>query len=123
MKNYATFNGRARRKEYWMYMLFVGLFALLFGSLMSLLVFILGPFEIFLLVPFFLVFLVPSIAVTVRRLHDTNKSGWWLLIPIIPIIPIIGAIWLFVLMVTEGDRQENQYGPDPKAIEAEIENA
>lgn len=120
MKNYATFNGRARRKEYWMYMLFVGLFALLFGSLMSLLVFILGPFVIFLLVPFFLVFLVPSIAVTVRRLHDTNKSGWWYLICL---VPYVGSIILFILSVIEGDRHENQYGPDPKAIEAEIENA
>lgn len=114
MKNYATFNGRARRTEYWMFALINGVislillgidFALGIGFLKSL---------------YSLVVLVPSIAVFVRRLHDVNKSGWWLLIGI---IPIIGAIWLFVLMVTEGDRQENQYGPNPKAIEAEIENA
>lgn len=55
--------------------------------------------------------LVPSLAVSVRRLHDVGKSGWYHLILL---IPIAGWIWFFVLMVTEGDSGDNSYGPDPK---------
>jgi uncharacterized membrane protein YhaH (DUF805 family) len=56
--------------------------------------------------------LVPGIAVAVRRLHDIDKSGWWLLISL---IPLIGAIWLIVLLATEGTRGSNPFGADPKA--------
>ena len=55
--------------------------------------------------------LIPSLAVGVRRLHDVGKSGWMLLLAF---IPIIGAIWLFVLFVTEGDMGDNEYGMNPK---------
>lgn len=58
--------------------------------------------------------LIPSLAVGVRRLHDINKSGWWFLIPL---IPIVGSIWLIVLFCKEGDKGDNKYGPDPKALE------
>jgi uncharacterized membrane protein YhaH (DUF805 family) len=54
---------------------------------------------------------IPGLAVAVRRLHDVGKSGWMLLIGL---IPLVGAIWLFVLMVTDSDPGENQYGPNPK---------
>ena len=57
---------------------------------------------------------IPGLAVAVRRLHDVGKSGWFYFIAL---IPIIGAIWLLVLFFTEGNKEENQYGPDPKAIE------
>jgi uncharacterized membrane protein YhaH (DUF805 family) len=59
--------------------------------------------------------LVPSIAVGVRRMHDIGKSGWWLLISL---IPLIGAIWLIVLLATEGNQGSNQYGADPKGATA-----
>jgi uncharacterized membrane protein YhaH (DUF805 family) len=57
--------------------------------------------------------IIPGIAVTIRRLHDTDRSGWWLLILF---IPLIGAIWLLVLMVFDGTPGQNQYGPDPKGL-------
>lgn len=59
--------------------------------------------------------LIPGLAVLARRLHDINKSGWWFFIAF---LPIVGGIWLLVLLVTEGTRGDNQYGPDPKAGEA-----
>ena len=62
---------------------------------------------------YMLAVLVPSIAVTIRRLHDIGKSGWWLLISL---IPIIGGIWLLVLTCFDGQPHENQYGPNPKAV-------
>lgn len=58
---------------------------------------------------------IPGLSVTVRRLHDVGKSGWMYFIIL---IPIIGAIWLLVLLVSEGDRGTNQYGPDPKEFES-----
>jgi len=62
-----------------------------------------------------LVVLIPGLAVTVRRLHDVGKSGWMILIAL---IPIIGAIWLLVLMVTDSNPEENQYGLNPKEVTA-----
>ncbi len=60
---------------------------------------------------------VPGLAVGVRRLHDTGRSAWWLLIAL---IPLIGAIVLIVFLATDGERRSNAYGPDPKAIVGEI---
>ncbi len=59
-----------------------------------------------------LVVLIPAIAVSVRRLHDTDRTGWWILIGF---IPVIGAIVLLVFMLLEGDSGDNQYGPNPKS--------
>ncbi len=116
--NYANFNGRARRKEYWMFTLFQLIF--IYGGML-----ILGgiayaidsPFIIFAIYIYIFATLIPSLAVGVRRLHDVGKSGWFYLIIL---IPFVGPIWLFVLTVTEGDKGANQYGPDPK-IENSIE--
>lgn len=106
-KKYADFNGRARRQEYWMFMLFyvliyVGLFVI--ES-------IVGSFGILVLV-FSLGLLVPSIAVTARRLHDTERSGWWILIAF---VPVVGGIVLLVFMCLDGTGGPNKFGPDPKA--------
>ena len=111
---YATFEGRARRKEYWNYVLFycLALIALLlvdgvFGTLneeagIGLLsgLFALGT-------------LVPSLAVTVRRLHDTDRSGWWVLIGF---IPIAGDIVLIVFAVQDSQPGANRFGPNPKGV-------
>jgi uncharacterized membrane protein YhaH (DUF805 family) len=105
--NYANFGGRARRKEYWMFVLFNMLFV--FAALIV--DFILGTFPL-LYVVYILGIILPSIAVTVRRLHDVGKSGWWYFIVL---IPIIGAIWLLVLLCTDGTPGANSYGPSPKA--------
>ena len=58
-----------------------------------------------------LIHFLPGLALAIRRLHDVGKSGWFLLIAL---VPIIGAVWLFILICSEGDRAENTYGPDPK---------
>lgn len=112
MKQYADFNGRARRKEYWMFTFF----NLIFGIAAALIDNVLGtttgglPYGAFYLI-FSLVVLIPGLSVSVRRLHDVGKSGWMLLIAL---IPLIGAIWLFVLLVTDSKPGENEYGPNPK---------
>jgi len=119
--NYANFEGRARRKEYWMFYLFHIL--IIFGLIM-LAGLSAGLSEDFSMTPliiagiYVLVTLIPFLAVTVRRLHDTGKSGWWYFIGF---IPYIGGIWLFILTVLEGNYGPNQYGPDPKGNFDEIE--
>ena len=113
--NYANFNGRARRKEYWMFTLFFLLFALLAGFVIGILSAAgetVAMIAIILAVVWYLAHLVPSLAVTVRRLHDTGKSGWFYLLAI---IPYIGGLIIFIFTVIEGDKGDNKYGPDPKA--------
>ena len=113
--NYANFNGRARRKEYWMFTLFFLLFALLAGFVIGILSAVgetVAMIAIILAVVWYLAHLVPSLAVTVRRLHDTGKSGWFYLLAL---IPYIGGLIIFIFTVIEGDKGDNKYGPDPKA--------
>ncbi len=112
LKNYAVFSGRARRREYWFFILFNIIISIilyfvdystgslgmipgfgLLGSIYSLAVFI------------------PGLAVSVRRLHDTNKSGWWILIAF---IPILGALVLLVFFFQDGSARDNRYGPNPQ---------
>jgi uncharacterized membrane protein YhaH (DUF805 family) len=94
---YANFSGRARRSEYWWFIGFVYL-SLICLSLIP----ILGAL-------FYLAVFLPFLAVTVRRLHDTNRSGWWLLIGVIPLV----GIALLVFMVLPSEKQTNAYGPNP----------
>jgi len=114
LKQYADFNGRARRKEYWMFYLFYTISVILavildnllnlnFGNTGTGLIYVLYNIAIFL----------PVTAVTVRRLHDVGKSGWMIFILL---IPIIGAIWLLILLLTQGTPGENKYGINPKEI-------
>ena len=112
LKQYADFNGRARRKEYWMFVLFniiFGTIAMVLDNVLGIAMDSMGYGPIYGL--YVIVVLIPSIAVSVRRLHDLGKSGWMLLIAL---IPIIGAIWLLILFVKEGEQGENEYGPDSK---------
>jgi uncharacterized membrane protein YhaH (DUF805 family) len=106
LKQYADFSGRARRKEYWMFFLF----NLIFGVVANVLDFALGVGGVFSLL-YLLGLLIPNLAVMVRRLHDIDKSGWWIFIVL---IPLIGSIWLLVLLATDGSTGENQYGANPK---------
>jgi uncharacterized membrane protein YhaH (DUF805 family) len=103
LKKYAVFEGRARRSEYWYYVLFYILFAFAIAFISE---FIRFPILYTLYV---LGSLIPSIAVGVRRMHDVNKSGWFILIP----------IYNLILYCTEGTQGPNQYGPDPKRPEFE----
>ena len=104
---YATFDGRARRSEYWMFFLFYFLIALAIGFVEAF-IHLGGILSIL----FVLGMLVPSLAVTVRRLHDTTRSGWWILIAL---IPAIGTIILLIFMVLDSTPGDNEYGPNPKA--------
>ncbi len=107
LKNhYADFNGRARRKEYWMFTLGTLIVAVVIGVVAGLIKF---PLLVSL---YGLAVVVPGLAVCVRRLHDIGKSGWWVLIGL---VPVIGGIWLLVLMCLDGEPKENQWGANPKA--------
>lgn len=110
LKKYAEFTGRARRKEYWMYFLFNLIAAVVLIVIDSVIGTVALLYGIYLLAV-----LCPSIAVTVRRLHDTGKSGWWIFIGL---VPVIGGFWLLYLMVIDGTVGDNAYGPSPKAGEA-----
>ena len=98
---YADFYGRAQRSELWWFLLF-GMIA---GGILSLIHPVLGSI-------FNLAILLPSLGVQVRRLHDINRTGWWILIGL---IPVIGLIVLIVFYATEGTRGENDHGADPLA--------
>ena len=99
LKNYAGFSGRARRKEYWMFFLVNMGISFVIGLIG-------GAIEFELLGSLYsLAVMIPSIAVGVRRIHDTNKSGWFILIP----------IYNLILFATEGNSGSNEYGEDPKA--------
>lgn len=119
LKNYAGFSGRARRKEYWMFILFHYLIVvvlaiplivisengnnetlmIIFGSIVG--IYVLGT-------------LIPTLAVTVRRLHDTDRSGWVILVRF---IPYVGGFIMLFFTVSNGTKGTNQYGTDPKGEE------
>ncbi len=107
LKKYAVFSGRARRKEYWYFVLFNVLISLVLGFIDGLLGLTPEGSGFGLLGGFYsLAVLIPGIAVAVRRLHDTGRSGWWLLIGF---IPIIGVIVLIVFLASESQPGQNQY--------------
>ena len=115
LKQYADFKGRARRKEYWMFILF----SIIIGVILTLIEIMTGTFNYFvnmgpLSALFSFVIFIPNLAVTVRRLHDIGKSGWMILILL---IPIIGAIWFFILMIKDSEPGSNIYGENPKDIQ------
>ncbi len=111
LKKYAQFSGRARRKEYWMFFLFNVIAAFVLGLVDGLLG-LGGASGIGLLGGLYtLAVLVPGIAVAMRRLHDTGRSGWWLLVGL---VPLVGFIVLLVFMVLPGQSGSNAYGDDPK---------
>ena len=116
LKKYAQFDGRSRRKEYWSYFLLViglNIVANMLDSMIGLggtVWGLWGPLSLLLSLALF----VPGLAVTIRRLHDTGRSGWWTLIAF---IPFVGALVLLYFMVLEGVSGPNEYGPDPKAGE------
>jgi uncharacterized membrane protein YhaH (DUF805 family) len=105
LKNYAVFSGRAQRTEYWMFVLFNFIITLALAFLDSA---INNPGVLTGL--YSLAVLIPSLAVLFRRLHDTGRSGWWVLILL---VPVIGAIVILVFLVLASEEGENDYGPNP----------
>ena len=144
LKKYAVFSGRAPRAEYWWFYLLIVvayLVAMIVDSLIGLA--ILGPYGILTLIVALGV-LIPSLAASVRRLHDTNRSGWWLLIVAVPyfivgimagramasgdtggmaaaglfgILALVAAVVILIFMVLPGTKGDNRFGPDPYASE------
>lgn len=110
LKKYAVFSGRARCREYWMFTLFHSAVIVALTVLDA----VVGSrpwIEAAYLVPTFL----PSLAVTVRRLHDTGRNGWW---AGLGLIPFVGWIILLVILSGDSEQQTNAYGPNPKATPA-----
>jgi len=115
---YADFNGRARRKEYWMWTLYytvILLFAMILDNVLGLNFELLGQNLGYgwLYVTIGITHLIPGLGIVVRRLHDVGKSGWFYLIIL---IPLIGFIWILVLFCTEGVKEDNKWGSNPKLI-------
>ncbi len=108
--NYANFMGRARRQEYWMFA-FINLIIVLILNTIDRVIF--SPDMAILSSLYGLAILIPGIAVAVRRLHDTDRSGWWVLLAL---IPIIGVIILIVMMCIDSTPGPNRFGPNPKHI-------
>lgn len=117
LKNYAVFKGRARRQEYWYFFLINVIISIALSLIDSAMgnpgagegAGILGTI-------YSLAILVPSIAVGVRRLHDTGRSGWWMLLGL---IPIIGALVLIYFFVQDSHPGSNEYGLNPKNIDSD----
>lgn len=110
IKKYAVFDGRARRQEYWMFFLINIIIAIVISILEGM---VGSPGIISTLYSFAV--LLPGIAVSVRRLHDTDRSGWWLWISL---IPLLGLLVLLFFVIQEGHPGTNQYGPNPKEVTA-----
>jgi uncharacterized membrane protein YhaH (DUF805 family) len=112
LQKYAVFDGRARRKEYWMFLLINILVSVVLIAIDNLIGTFSHQASFGLLQGLYsLALLIPSIAVTVRRLHDTGRTGWWILISL---VPLIGGIILLIFMVLDSEPGTNQYGPNPK---------
>ena len=113
MNNYANLNGRASRSEYWWFVLFnliVNIVTFVIDlTLGSMITYDMGYVGLIA----FLALLLPSVSVSVRRLHDIGKSGWWILLAIIPIVNFIGIFVIIVFTIMEGEEQPNQYGNVP----------
>ena len=108
LRNYANFSGRARRKEYW-YFVLVQMGLVIIAMILDAIIFNseTGLFYIVVALGLFL----PGLAVTIRRLHDTSRSGWWFLISI---LPLIGSIILLVFLASDTKFETNQWGPPAK---------
>lgn len=114
LRKYAVFDGRARRKEFWMFVLFNVAISIALSIIDNILGLTFDSGSGVLGSIYSLAVLIPSIAVGVRRLHDTGRSGWWILIGLIPLVGWIILVYFYIL---DGVRGSNQYGPDPKAGE------
>jgi len=114
LRKYAVFDGRARRKEYWMFFLFNLIIAFLLGLILG----VIGVSESIssaLCGVYLLAVLIPGLAVCVRRFHDSGRSGWWVLVGL---VPVVGGIAVLIFMLLDSEPGSNQYGPNPKGVGA-----
>ena len=127
LKRYADFSGRSRRKEYWFFALLVFVVAIVLGFFSGFGAILLDPTSAMasgafglgtiLLLLFCLAIFIPSLAVQVRRFHDQDKSGWFVLLNF---IPYVGGLIVLVFMCLDGTRGPNRFGPDPKEGETAL---
>ena len=113
LNKYATFSGRARRSEYWWWYLFITLVGIVANIIDRAAGFTYSDLTVgggWLATITGIVFLIPTLAVAVRRLHDTGRTGWWLLIGLVPFVGFFVLLYFFVL----DSENDNQYGPYPK---------
>ncbi len=115
LRKYTVFEGRARRKEYWIFALISALILIFLSLIDEMTGWKVWDDEGLLSLVYSIAVFVPTLAVVVRRLHDTDRSGWWVLIAL---IPLVGAIVLLVFLILKGNEGDNRFGPDPKAEEA-----
>ncbi len=113
LKKYAVFDGRAARPEYWWFTLFSTIVAIVIGVVVA--VAVSGGSGQVAADLYSLAVLLPSLGVTIRRLHDTNRSGWWILISL---IPFVGWVWLIVLLCIASDSGPNRFGQGPSGGQA-----
>ena len=114
-KKYAVFGGRSRRKEYWYFMLFNIVVIYVLEGIDRLLETLTGLSVDLLIGIYALAAIIPFLAVSVRRLHDIDRSGWWYFITL---IPLIGAIVMLVFTLLDSTPGHNRYGPNPKGVTA-----
>jgi len=107
LKKYAEFNGRARRKEYWMFYLMY-IVVVIVATIIDTAIIQL-PATIIIVV---LGLIIPTLSITVRRLHDTGRSGWMFFISF---VPVVGGL-VFLIFMLQDSREDNEYGPNPKAV-------
>ena len=119
LKKYATFSGRAQRKEYWYFILFQLIIFLIFLIALSLVegITLFENIIIYLLFAYYALTFIPFLAVTIRRLHDTGSSAWALLLRF---IPLVGELVLISMLVSKGTTGENSYGANPKELENKL---
>jgi uncharacterized membrane protein YhaH (DUF805 family) len=114
LREYANFEGRARRTEYWMFQLFNAI-AVFVAMIVDVTIGVAVQFPVpVLTIAYSLATMVPAIAVSIRRLHDTDRSGWWLLLSLVP----FGSIVILVFDCLDGTPWPNRYGSNPKAVTA-----
>jgi uncharacterized membrane protein YhaH (DUF805 family) len=120
LKKYADFSGRARRKEYWFFILFYLIILIVLMIIDGFVGTQMGGAGVGILTCIYaLGMLIPALAVTVRRLHDTGRSGWWILIQF---VPLVGSIVLLIFLLIDSQPVQNAYGPSPKAGESTVAN-
>jgi uncharacterized membrane protein YhaH (DUF805 family) len=115
LRKYAVFDGRARRQEYWMFTLIGAMLPVALVVLAAMLGTNMENTSSMIIGAYYLAILLPSLAVAVRRLHDTGRSGWWL---VVAVIPLIGSIALLIFTLQDSEQGTNQYGPNPKMSRA-----
>ncbi|ADB33652.1 protein of unknown function DUF805 [Kribbella flavida DSM 17836] len=115
LKKYAVFSGRARRKEYWMFTLVSVAVSVVLYALDRVIGTDYGNNSGLLSGIYSVAVLIPALAVTWRRLHDTDRRGWWILIGL---LPVIGTIALIVILALDSTPGDNRFGPNPKAAES-----